>query len=92
MKKVFLISALLLVFAALVAVVWWQVRGVSHRDIYDAVVDNTKVVLDKVDDRADHLEDRFDKVEEKLEVLGDKLDKMLEIATRPLPDNLQEAH
>ncbi len=92
MKKVFLISVLLLVIAALVAVIWWQVRGVSHRDIYDAVVDNTKIVLDKVDDRADHLEDRFDKVEKKLDTLSEKLDKILDIATRPLPDNLQEIH
>ncbi len=90
MKRVLLICVLLVLIAALVACVWWQVRGVSHRDIYDAIGDNTRLILNKVDESTERLEGRFDKVESKLDAIESKLDKILEIATRPLPDGLKE--
>ena len=83
MKK--LIVILILLQLALGAAVWaLKFSGVTHKDIYEAVAEESAKVQNVVDDR-------FQKLDRKLDRIEGKLDKLLEIANRPLPDGMQRA-
>ena len=83
MKK--LIVILILLLLALGAAVWaLKFSGVTHKDIYEAVTEESAKVQSVVDDRYQKLNQKLDRIER-------KLDKLLEIANRPLPDGMQRA-
>ena len=83
MKKRIVILILLLI--ALGAAVWYlKLSGVTHEEIYEAVTEESAKVQSVVDDR-------YRKLDQKLDRIEGKLDKLLEIASRPLPDGMQRA-
>ena len=83
MKK--LIVLLFLLVIALGAAVWYlKFSGVTHEEIYEAVTEESAKVQNVVDDR-------YQKLDKKLDRIEGKLDKLLEIASRPLPDGMQRA-
>ena len=84
MKKLIVILILLLIVS--VAAIWYlKFAGVTHEEIYEAVTDESGKVQAMVDDR-------YQKLDRKLDRIEGKLDKLLEIASRPLPDGMQPAH
>ena len=84
MKKLIVILILLLIVG--VAAIWYlKFAGVTHEDIYEAVTDESGKVQAMVDDR-------YQKLDRKLDRIEGKLDKLLEIASRPLPAGMQPAH
>lgn len=83
MKKLLVVLILLLALAG--AVLYLKFSGVTHEDIYSAVHEESATIQSTVDDR-------YSKLDRKLDRIEGKLDKLLEIANRPLPDNLQTAH
>ena len=83
MKKLILVLILLMVAA--VAAIWYRkFAGVTHEEIYEAVTEESAKVQSVVDDR-------YRKLDQKLDRIEGKLDKLLEIASRPLPDGMQRA-
>ena len=83
MKKLIVILFLLVI--ALGAAVWYlKFSGVTHEEIYEAVTEESAKVQSVVDDR-------YRKLDQKLDRIEGKLDKLLEIASRPLPDGMQRA-
>ena len=81
MKK--LVVTLILLLIALGAAVWYlKFVGVTHEEIYDAVKGESATIQSVVDDR-------YRKLDRKLDRIEGKLDRILEIANRPLPDNIQ---
>ena len=83
MKKMFALLVLLLIVS--VAAVWYlKFAGVTHEEIYEAVTEESEKVQAVV-------EDRYQKLDKKLDRIEGKLDKLLEIASRPLPDGMQRA-
>ena len=83
MKKLIVILFLLVI--ALGAAVWYlKFSGVTHEEIYEAVTEESAKVQSVVDDR-------YRKLDKKLDRIEGKLDKLLEIASRPLPDGMQRA-
>ena len=83
MKKLIVILVLLLVAAG--AAIWYlKFAGVTHEDIYDAVMAESAKVQSVVDDR-------YRKLDRKLDRIESKLDKLLEFANRPLPDGMERA-
>ncbi len=80
MKKLFVILILLLIAA--VAAVWYlKFAGVTHEEIRDSVTGESTRIQSVVDDR-------YRKLDQKLDRIEGKLDRLLEIANRPLPDNM----
>ena len=83
MKKLIVILFLLVI--ALGAALWClKFYGVTHEEIYEAVTEESAKVQNIVDDR-------YRKLDKKLDRIEGKLDKLLEIASRPLPDGMQRA-
>ena len=83
MKKLVVVFVLMQVAAA--AAVWYlKFAGVTHEEIRAAVTGESEKVRSTVDDR-------YQKLDRKLDRIEGKLDKLLEIATRPLPDGMQMA-
>ena len=79
MKKQIAVLLVLLIAAA--AAIWYlKFAGVTHEDIYGAVTCESAKIQSVVDDR-------YQKLDQKLERIEGKLDKILEIATRPAPDD-----
>ena len=75
--------AALAVLAAIFAALWFvRFRGVTHERIYDAVVAESAGVQTRIDLRYSALDGKLDRIES-------KLDRLLELADRPLPDNLR---
>jgi len=73
----------LAVLAAIFAALWFvRFRGVTHERIYDVVVEESADVKTRVDLRYSALDRKLDRIES-------KLDRLLELADRPLPDNLR---
>ena len=83
MKKYIAIFLLLLLIVG-GAAFYLKFAGVTHEDICDVVTDESAKVQSVVDDR-------YQKLDKKLDRIEGKLDRLLEIADRPLPDNLQRA-
>ena len=70
--------------ALLCAVLYLRFGGVTHERLYDAVVNESDEIQERIDVRCRELDRKLDRIE-------GKLDKILEMANRPLPDNLQPA-
>lgn len=83
MKKI--LSVLIILFALAGAVWYLKFSGVTHEDILEAVREESTVIQTTV-------HDRYLKLDQKLDRIEGKLDKILELANRPLPDNLQPAN
>lgn len=82
MKNKLIVVLLVLLVAAAAAIWYLKFAGVTHEDIYGAVTDESTKIQSVVDDR-------FQKLDKKLDRIESKLDKLLEIATRPLPDGME---
>ena len=83
MKKRINLLAGLAALAAIFAALWLvRFRGVTHERIYDAVVAESADVKTQIDVRSSA-------IDRKLERIESKLDRLLELADRPLPDNLR---
>ena len=81
MKVKLIVVGLILLALAAVAL-YLRFGRVTHERIYDAVTGESDAIQTKVDDRYHALDRKLDRIE-------GKLDRLLEIANRPLPDNLQ---
>ena len=71
----------LILLAIVIATLCLRYGGVTHESIRHAVVSESGAIKDRIDDRYNALDRKLDRIE-------GKLDRILEIATRPLPDNL----
>lgn len=78
--KLIVVGIILLSLAA--AALYLRFGGVTHERLYDAVVSESDRIQARIDDRCRALDRKLDRIE-------GKLDRLLEIANRPLPDNLQ---
>ena len=84
MKKAVKRLVALVVLLAIFAALWFiRFRGVTHEQIYDVVVAESTGIQDRIDLRAAALDQKLDRIEAKLA-------RLLGLADRPLPDNLQK--
>ena len=81
--KIKLIALLIVILAILGAALYLRYGGVTHERIVEVVEDRSDEIKDRIDERYSALDRKLDRIES-------KLDKLLEIATRPLPDGMQE--
>lgn len=82
--KVRLVLVAIVLLALAAVALYLRFGGVTHERIYDAVVGESDAIQARIDDRYRALDRKLDRIE-------GKLDRLLEIANRPLPDNLQPA-
>ena len=81
----FKIALLLIVIVVILgAALYLRYGGVTHERIVEVVEDRSDEIKGRIDERYSALDRKLDRIES-------KLDKLLEIATRPLPDGMQEA-
>lgn len=79
--------AVLILILILAAAVWaWLAAcgGVSHKEIKDAVEEESERVQNHVDSRCDAMERKLDRIES-------KLDRLIEMVTPKLPDGMKAA-
>ena len=82
--KVRLIALLVVILVIFGAALYLRYGGVTHERIVEVVEDRSDEIKVRIDERYSALDRKLDRIES-------KLDKLLEIATRPLPDGMQEA-
>ena len=82
--KVRLVLVAIVLLALAAVALYLRFGGVTHERIYDVVVGESDAIQARIDDRCRALDRKLDRIE-------GKLDRLLEIANRPLPDNLQPA-
>ena len=82
--KVKLSIAGVILLAIIIAALYLRYGGVTHESIHHAVLNESSEIKERIDDRYSVLDKKLDRIE-------GKLDRLLEIANRPLPDNLQPA-
>ena len=82
--KVKLGVAGVILLAIIIAALYLRYGGVTHESIHHAVLDESSEIKERIDDRYSALDKKLDRIE-------GKLDRILDIANRPLPDNLQPA-
>lgn len=99
--KTFVATIVLLAALAGLGYAWfWYNEGVTHRDIQDAVQsegvltreavgNESREIQARVDNRFQKTMKKLDALEEKLGAVDAKLDKILEIANRPIVDNME---
>jgi len=80
--KLKLILAFVLLLAIVAAAMYLRYGGVTHRQIRETVTDESAAIQSRLDERYQALDRKLDRIE-------GKLDRLLDIANRPLPDNLQ---
>ena len=89
-----------LVFAALVVLViaalvlfWLRMAGgfVSNREVRQSVVSEAASLKTRLDERCDTVEARLSRIESKIDGLDRKLDRLIELATPRLPDEMSAA-
>jgi len=80
--KLKLSIAVLILLAILAAALYLRFGGVTHERLYDAVIGESDAIKMRIDERYQALDEKLDRIE-------GKLDRILEIANRPLPDNVQ---
>ena len=78
------VAALTLVLLLAAAVWAWRAAcgGVSHREIKDAVQDESRRVQDHVDSRCNAMERKLDRIES-------KLDRLIDMVAPKLPDGMK---
>lgn len=76
--------ALVLALLLLAGWLWYRFNGgVSHRDLREAIGEESAAVCARVDSRGDAIERRLERIE-------DKLDRLLRLAERPpCPDGMR---
>ncbi|MBO7722023.1 MAG: hypothetical protein J6T01_06425 [Kiritimatiellae bacterium] len=83
-KKLIAALALLLVFFAASAWLWYRFNGgVSHSDLISETRAEGAAVRDRVETRYRDIDKRLDRIE-------GKIDRLLKIADRPLPDGMRK--
>ena len=85
-KKFLLAVVLVVLLATVVAWLWLFYRdgGVTHRELADLITAEGAATRTKVDERCDALDVKLDRIES-------KLDKLLQLATPRLPDDMKAA-
>ena len=85
-KKILIAVLLLVLLATVVAWLWLFYRdgGVTHRELADLITAEGAATRTKVDERCDALDVKLDRIES-------KLDKLLQLATPRLPDDMKAA-
>ena len=81
--KVRLIALMVVILVVFGAALYLRYGGVTHERIVEVVEDRSDEIKDRIDERYSALDRKLDRIES-------KLDKLLEVATRPLPDGMQE--
>ena len=81
--KVRLIALMVVILVVFGAALYLRYGGVTHERIVEVVEDRSDEIKGRIDERYSALDRKLDRIES-------KLDKLLEIATRPLPDGMQE--
>ena len=81
--KVRLIALMVVILVVFGAALYLRYGGVTHERIVEVVEDRSDEIKDRIDERYSALDRKLDRIES-------KLDKLLEIATRPPPDGMQE--
>ena len=87
MVKKFLIAVVLvLLLATVVAWLWLFYRdgGVTHRELADLITAEGEATRTRVDERCDAMDAKLDRIES-------KLDKLIQLATPRLPDDMKAA-
>lgn len=99
--KTFIATTILLAALAGLGYAWfWYNEGVTHRDIQDAVQSESVITREaiatesrevqaRIDNRYQKTMKKLEALEEKLGSVDAKLDKILEIANRPVVDNME---
>lgn len=99
--KTFVATLVLLAALAGIGYAWfWYNTGVSHRDIQttvqsegvitrEAITNESHDIQSRVDNRYQKTMKKLEALEEKLGSVDAKLDKILEIANRPIVDNME---
>ena len=82
--KVKLSIAGAILLAIIIAALYLRYGGVTHESIQHAVLSESVEIKERIDDRYSALDRKLDRIE-------GKLDRILEIANRPMSDNLQPA-
>ena len=80
--KLCIVGAMLL--AIFIAALYLRYGGVTHESTHHAVLNESSEIKERIDDRYSALDRKLDRIE-------GKLDLILEMANRPMPDNLQPA-
>ena len=85
-KKILIAVLLLVLLATVVAWLWLFYRdgGVTHRELADLITAEGVATRTKVDERCEALDAKLDRIES-------KLDKLLQLATPRLPDDMKAA-
>ena len=86
LKKILVAVVLILLFATVVAWLWLFYRdgGVTHSELADLITAEGAATRAKVDDRCNALDVKLDRIES-------KLDKLIQLATPRLPDDMKVA-
>jgi len=80
--KVKLTIACAMLLAIIIAALYLRYGRTTHESIHHAVLSESAEVKERIDERYRALDTKLDRIE-------GKLDRILEIANRPMPDNLQ---
>ena len=85
-KKLLATVLLVVVLATVIAWLWLFYRdgGVTHRELADLITAEGAATRAKVDERCDAMDARLDRIES-------KLDKLIQLATPRLPDDMKAA-
>jgi len=84
MKRLLALVVVLLL-AAVAAWIWCRAcGGVTHRELKDAVTDESAAIQARIDARYRALDEKLDRIEA-------KLDKLIDMATPKLPDGMKVA-
>ncbi len=81
----------IILLAILAAALYLRFGGVTHGRIYARVSDVYGRVIDESGEIQEKIDDRYRALDQKLDRIEGKLDRILEIANRPLPDNIKPA-
>ena len=74
---------LLLLLVAVGCLEWWlQCGGVSHAELMDAVVSESRAVQARINARCDAIDAKLDRIEA-------KIDRLVELAAPKLPDGMR---
>lgn len=89
--KAKLIVAGIVLLAVLFAALWLRFGAAAHEQTRFVVNDRADRIESLIERRHDALDKKVERLDAKLDTIESKLDKLLNIANRPLPDNLRTA-
>ena len=87
------VAALLALAIAAIVLLWQRIAGgfVSNREVRQSVVSEAASLKTRLDERCDTVEARLNRIESKIDGLDRKLDRLIELATPRLPDEMRAA-